>query len=370
MKHRWLVLILGAWLALPGALFAQKKIFVVTTLPDYAYIARYIGGDKVEVAHIVAGNQDAHFARPKPSFAAMLRRADLFVTTGLDLELWVPSLVDMANNPRIRSGQIGYVAAYDGIQLLDKPSALTRSEGGLHIYGNPHIQSSPLNMKVVADNIAIGLSKISPENADFFAANSRKFKDEIDRRLFGEALVKLMGGKMLTKLALSGNLIPFLQSKSFRGKKLIDYLGGWLKEGMVFRGEKIVTYHRNWVYFEHLFGLEEVGNVEPKPGIPPSPKHVEELVQEMRKNNVHVILSANYFDEAKVRRIAEKVGAIPVIVPFYVGGVPEVKTVFDLYDYWVSHLKRAFLQVKGQATSLVLPEGGTARAALAAGNAK
>jgi len=353
MKHRWLTAVLAALLLVPASSQAQKKLFVVTTLPDYAYIAKYIGGDKVEVAHIVAGNQDAHFARPKPSYAAMLRRADLFVTTGLDLELWVPTLLDMANNPRIRSGQIGYVAAYDGIQLLDKPSALTRSEGGLHIYGNPHIQTSPLNMKVVADNITIGLSKISPENANYFAANNQKFKDEIDRRLFGDALVKLMGGKMLTKLALSGNLIPFLESKSFRGKRLIDYLGGWLKEGMVFRGGKIVTYHRNWVYFEHLFGLEEIGNVEPKPGIPPSPKHVERLVTEMRKNGVHVILSANYFDADKVRRIAEKVGAIAVIVPFYVGGEPGVKSVFDLYDYWVSHLKAAFLQVKGQSTSLL-----------------
>ncbi len=351
MKHRALLGILALLLFWIGPAQAQRKLLVVTTLPDYAYIAKYIGGDKVEVKHIVQGDQDAHFARPKPSYAALLRRADLFVTTGLDLELWVPALLDMANNPRIRSGQIGYVAAYDGIQLLDKPSALTRSEGGLHIYGNPHIQTSPLNMKVVADNITIGLSKISPENADFFEANNRRFKEEIDRRVFGEELVRLMGGKMLTKLALSGNLIPFLQSKSFRGKKLIDYLGGWLKEGMVFRGEKIVTYHRNWVYFEHLFGLEEVGNVEPKPGIPPSPRHVERLVQQMRQENVHVILAANYFDEKKVRTIAEKVGAIPVIVPFYVGGVPEVKTVFDLYDYWVTHLRDAFLQVKGHSTS-------------------
>ncbi len=346
-KNKWLLFALAFLFGVTSQVASAKIITVVTTLPDYAYVAKYIGGDKVQVTAIVKGNQDAHFVRPKPSYAALMRNADLFVTTGLDLELWVPSLMDMANNPKIRSGQIGYVAAYDGIQLLDKPTALTRSEGGLHIYGNPHIQTSPLNMKVVADNITIGLSKVSPENADFFEANNQKFKAEIDRRLFGENLVKLMGGKMLTKLALSGNLIPFLQSKEYKGKKLIDYLGGWLKEGMVFRGQKIVTYHKGWIYFLKLFGLEEIGNVEPKPGIPPSPKHVEELVNEMRKNNVHVILSANYFDVSKVRRIAEKVGAVPVIVPFYVGGVPEVKTEFDLYEYWVSHLRAAFLKVHG-----------------------
>ncbi|NOY77328.1 MAG: zinc ABC transporter substrate-binding protein [Calditrichaeota bacterium] len=345
-KNKWMTLILMAILGFTSQNLFAKKIKVVTTLPDYAYITKYIGRDKVDVTHIVQGDQDAHFVRPKPSFAVLMRHADLFVTTGLDLELWVPSLMDMANNPRIRSGQIGYVAAYDGIQLLQKPSALTRSEGGLHIYGNPHITTSPLNDKVIADNITIGLTKVSPENAAFFEANNKKFKAEIDRRLFGEQLVQLMGGKMLTKLALSGNLISFLESKEYGGKKLIDYLGGWLKEGMSFRGQKIVTYHKGWIYFLKLFGLEEIGNVEPKPGIPPSPRHIEELVNEMRKSNVHVILSANYFDEAKVKRIAQKVGAVPVIVPYYVGGVPQVKSVFDLFDYWVSHLKEAYAKTK------------------------
>jgi len=341
-KNKWMILLVTLLFGLTSQSVFAKKIKVVTTLPDYAYIAKYIGRDKVDVTHIVQGDQDAHFVRPKPSFAVLMRHADLFVTTGLDLELWVPSLMDMANNPKIRSGQIGYVAAYDGIQLLQKPSALTRSEGGLHIYGNPHITTSPLNDKVIADNITIGLSKVSPENADFFESNSQRFKAEIDRRLFGDQLVRLMGGKMLTKLALSGNLIPFLSSKEYGGKKLIDYMGGWLKEGMSFRGQKIVTYHKGWIYFLNLFGLEEIGNVEPKPGIPPSPKHVEKLVNNMRETNTHVILAANYYDEAKVKRIAQRVGALPVIVPYYVSGIPQVKTVFDLFDYWVSHLKEAY----------------------------
>ncbi len=346
-NNRWrsgfVLLILGL---LTATADAKDKLKVATTLPDYATIARYIGSDKVEVFAIVAGDQDAHFVRPKPSYALLMRDADLFVTTGLDLELWVPSLMDMANNPKIRSGQIGYVAAYDGIDLLEKPSALTRSEGGLHIYGNPHINTSPLNMKVVADNIAIGLSKVSPANEDFFMANSKKLKAEIDQRLFGEQLITILGAKMLTRLAVTNNLIPFLQSHDYQGKKLIDYLGGWLKEGMVFRGKKIVTYHKGWVYFLRLFGLEEIGDVEPKPGIPPSPKHIEKLVEKMRQNKVHVILSANYFDEEKVKQIARKVAAVPVIVPYYVGGLPQVKSIFDVYDYWITHLRDAFLQTQ------------------------
>ncbi|HDZ10973.1 MAG TPA: hypothetical protein ENH53_02085 [Bacteroidetes bacterium] len=344
LKYKWIVPLL---LLIFGFTFQNafaKKIKVVTTLPDYAYIAQVIGGDKVEVTHIVQGDQDAHFVRPKPSYAMLMRHADLFVTTGLDLELWVPSLMDMADNPKIRSGQIGYVAAYDGIHLLQKPSALTRAEGGLHIYGNPHINTSPLNDKVIADNITIGLSKVSPQNAAFFEANNQKFKAEIDRRLFGAELVRLMGGKILTRLALSGNLMPFLQTKEYGGKKLMNSLGGWLKKGMVFRGQKIVTYHKGWVYFLKLFGLEEVGTVEIKPGIPPSPRHIEALVNEMQADNVRVILSANYFDAAKVRRVARRVGAVPVIVPYYVGGLPQVKTVFDVFDYWISHLRDAYLK--------------------------
>ncbi|HFE63099.1 MAG TPA: zinc ABC transporter substrate-binding protein [Caldithrix sp.] len=326
--------------------FAADKIKVVTTLSTYADIAKKVGGDRVEVQYIVAGDQDAHFVRPKPSFAMLLHRADLFVTTGLDLEMWVPSLVDMSKNNRIRSGQIGYVAAYDGIDLLEKPSALSRSEGGLHIYGNPHITTNPLNYKVVAENIVIGLEKLAPESSDYFRANLKTFQHRIDVHVFGEELVNLMGGKLLTKLANSGQLIEFLQNKSFKGRKMIDYLGGWLKEGMAFRGRKIVAYHKNWVYFKKLFGVNVVGYVEPKPGIPPSPKHVEQLVKEMEKNNVKVVLAANYFDEHKVRKICSKVGAIPVIVPVYVGGTPGTEDVFKLVDYWVVKLKAAFEREK------------------------
>ncbi len=338
--------IFGVILLSSITLFAAGKLNVVTTLSTYADIAKYIGGDKIDVHYIVQGDEDAHFVRPKPSFAVMLSKADVFVSTGLDLELWVPSLVDLSKNEKIRSGQPGFVAAYDGIDLLDKPTNLSRSEGGLHIYGNPHITSSPLNLKVIADNIEIGLEKNDPANATFYQKNLKKFKDEIDKHVFGEKLVKLMGGKLLTKLANSGKLIDFLSSKEYKGKKLIDDLGGWLKKGMIFRGKKIVAYHKNWIYFKQLFGIEVIGHVEPKPGIPPSPKHVEQLVEEMRKNKVKVVLAANYFDEYKVKKICNKVGAIPVIVPMYVNGAPGTENVFKLVDYWVNHLSEAFQKVK------------------------
>ena len=190
------------------------KLNVVTTLSTYADIAKKIGGEFVDVKYIVEGNQDAHFVRPKPSFAVLLNKADVFVSTGLDLELWAPTLVDMSKNPKIRSGQIGYVSASYGIKLLEKPTVLSRSEGGVHIYGNPHIITGPLNFKKIARNIEIGLEKNDPAHAEYFRKNLKAFKEQIDERMFGKELVQLMGGDLLTKLTLNGKLIEFLQSKS------------------------------------------------------------------------------------------------------------------------------------------------------------
>ena len=343
MKKQILITVL---LLFSNIIFATDKINVVTTLSTYADIVKYIGKDKVNVQYIVEGDQDAHFVRPKPSIAVLLSKTDLFVSTGLDLELWVPSLVDMSKNDQIRSGQQGFVAAYDGINLLDKPDVLSRSEGGLHIYGNPHITTNPLNLKIIAGNITIGLEKIDPQNSDFYTGNLKEFQNQIDIKTFGEELVKLMGGTLLTKLANNGQLIDFLEEKEYKGKRMIDYLGGWMKAALPFRGKKIVAYHKNWIYFQTLVGLDIIGYVEPKPGIPPSPKHVEELVQEMRKNNVKVLLAANYFDENKVRTICNKVGAEPVIVPMFVEGAPSTENVFKLIDLWINKLNDAFSKMK------------------------
>ena len=324
-----------------SALAADKPLRVVTTLPDYAAIARAIGRDRVSVSHIVLGDQDAHFIRPKPSFVDMVRDADVFVATGLDLELWAPTIVDKSANTRARSGQIGYVAASQGMRLLEKPKVLSRIEGGVHLYGNPHVTCSPINMKVAARNIAIGLIKNDSKGEPAYLDRLKAFEDEIDQRLFGQELVKLLGGKTLCDLAENGRLIPFLEKHKFRGKPLIESLGGWLKQMQPLRGAGIVTYHKNWIYFFELFGLEEAGTVEPKPGIPPSPKHVRELIRLMREQKIGIVLAANYFDEHRVRTVANAVGAQAVIVPLYVGGGPGVEDCFQLMDHWVQALLNA-----------------------------
>lgn len=318
-----------------------RRLRVVATLPDYAVLAEAVGGDRVTVDTIVRGDQDAHFIRPKPSFVDLVRRADVLIATGLDLELWLPTVVNKSGNRRVLSGQPGYVAAAHGMHLLEKPTNLSRIEGGVHVYGNPHVTCSPINMKVAARNIAIGLAKNDAAGKEHYEVRLEAFLRETDTRLFGDELVELLGGDVLCGLAEKGTLIAFLQKQTTHGKPLIDSVGGWMKQMLPLRDTPIVTYHKNWIYFVKLFGLEEAGTVEPKPGIPPSPKHVTDLVELMRRRQIKIILAANYFDEHKIRTVAGRVNAIPVIVPLYVGGAEGVEDYFALVDRWVSGLLEA-----------------------------
>ena len=349
MKSIFTVFLISSFLLVPGLTLAAdeepsatgRRLRVVSTLPDYASIARIIGGDRVSVAAIVRGDQDAHFIRPKPSFIDMVKQADVLIATGLDLELWLPTVVDKSGNTKVRSGKAGFVAAAHEMNLREVPEILSRSEGGLHVYGNPHVTASPINMMTAARNITTGLIRNDPAGREIYEANLKRFLDEISGRLFGEELLQLLGGKSLNDMAEKGTLIPFLEKQQFRGKPLIDYLGGWMKKMMPLRGMEIVTYHKNWIYFVSLFGLEVVGTVEPKPGIPPAPRHVTELVERMQARKIKIILAANYFDEQKIRTVAGRVGAVPVIVPLYVGGGENTGTYFDLVDYWTDRLLEA-----------------------------
>jgi ABC-type Zn uptake system ZnuABC Zn-binding protein ZnuA len=324
---------------------SPRTLKVVATLPDYAWVAEQIGGDFVEVHAIARGNQDAHFVRPRPSYSVLLRNADLFISTGLDLELWVPTLLDSAGNPHVLEGAPGYVAAWPGIELLDVPATLSRSEGDVHIYGNPHIHTDPLNMVSVARNVLAGLRKIDPARAEEYEANEKALEERLYRRLFGDELVDLMGGETLARLAKAGKLHGFLESKEYprgSGHTLADRLGGWLKQAEPLRGRRIIGYHKNWIYFTTRFGLEVVGHVEPKPGIPPTPRHVEKIIDLIRDENIRVIFTANYFDPAKPEIIAERTGARVVIVPMGSGGEAGVESYEDLIDTWLTRLVDAF----------------------------
>jgi len=296
-----------------------------------------IGKDRVKVEAIVAGNADAHFIKPKPSYAIMLRDADLFVSTGLDLELWAPVIVNKAGNRQIIDGAEGYVSASHGLELLEKPASMDRSAGDVHVYGNPHITTSPLNITVVARNIATGLCKVDPEGCDAYKVNLDDFNDRVARRLYGERLLEILGVESLDPLARSGRLVPFLEEHGLLGE-----LGGWLGEAMPFRGQKLVCYHKNWIYFTTLFGLSVVDYVEPKPGIPPTARHVAELIKRIEDEDIRILLTANYFERRKPELIAERTGIVPVVVPMSVGGEAGVESYFDLVDLWVERLLGAF----------------------------
>lgn len=344
---------LCAWTVAGTAVMAQKSgqsgapggLEVVTTLPDYAWIAEQIGGEHVTVHAIARGNQDAHFVRPRPSFTVLLRDADLFVSTGLDLELWVPTLLDAAGNARILEGGQGYVAAWPGIDLLEVPATLSRSEGDVHVYGNPHIHTDPLNMVSIARNVLAGLSKVDPDHGAYYEAREKSLEDRLHRRLFGDELVGLLGGQTLARLARAGKLHSFLESKEFpsgSGRTLDERLGGWLEQAEPLRGRRIIGYHKNWIYFTTRFGLEIVGHIEPKPGIPPTPRHVERIIDLIREQNIRVILTANYFDPSKPRIIADRTGEEVVIVPLSTGGEEGVDGYERLIDTWLSRLLAAF----------------------------
>lgn len=316
---------------------AEATVNVVTTLPDYASIARQIGADRVDVQSIIPGRADPHFLKPKPSYALMLREADLFVSTGLDLELWAPVVVNKSGNKRIVDGEPGYVAVSNGVELLQKPASLDRSAGDVHIYGNPHIHTSPINVLTIAHNITIGLCKVDGEGCDTYRDNLAELSERLTCRLYGEELIEVIGTDTLNTLAGRGRLVRFLEE---RGQ--LDLLGGWLKRALPLRGRRIICYHKNWAYFVKLFGLEVVEYIEPKPGIPPTARHVAELIERIEDDDIPVLMAANYFERKKPELIADRTGIVPVVVPLSVGGEPGIDGYCGLVDLWIERLLAAF----------------------------
>jgi zinc/manganese transport system substrate-binding protein len=336
---KYLVLILFLCLLLVSASYAGAgKLFVVTTISSYGNIAKIVGGDRVQVTSLVAGNQDPHFVRPKLSYSETLAKADLFIDTGLDLELWVPPLEDTAGNKKIMSGGDAYVSISTGIDLLEIPAIADRKEGGVHIYGNPHIYTCPYCLPFMAKNVYTGLAKVDPAGKSQYKKNLDAFEAKIYEKLYGKELVGILGGKVLNKMGAKGKLYDFLQKETYKDKPLLDYAGGWFKQALPMRGKKVVAYHKNWAYFEKFFGIKIMEYVEPKPGIPPTPKHVKHVVDVMKQHNIKVILAANYYDKAKVNSIAKKVDAKPVIVSISAGGQKGVNDVFDVIQQILDNL--------------------------------
>ncbi len=342
-RARRLALLVAAMAALPAVALGQDRLQIVTTLPTYAAIVRDIVAEHGDVAAIARGDADPHFVNPRPSYAAMLQRADLFVSTGLDLELWVPALLDRANNPRVMEGAPGHLVAYTGITLLDVPENVSRAGGDVHVFGNPHIHTDPINAILIGRNVAAKLGELDPDRATAYQDNARRFERRVLVRLFGDTLVDLLGTETLFDLARGDRFWSFVEGREYQGRPLTAYLGGWLAAGEPFRDRRMVCYHKNWAYFSHRFRIPCAMYVEPKPGIPASPGHVRTVIEFIEREKIPAVFAANYFSRAQVERVASRTGAAAVIVPEHVGGVEGVDDYFALVETWIGGLRDAFL---------------------------
>jgi zinc/manganese transport system substrate-binding protein len=343
------ILLLAAALTSPPSRPDQASpLKLVASLPTYGAIAREIVGDRASVTSIAKGDEDPHFVQPKPSFVALLRDADVFVTTGLDLELWVPALLDRAGNRKIQEGGPGYVAAYKGIALLEIPTSLSRSAGDIHVDGNPHIHTDPLNGIIIARNILAGLQRVSPENSQAFASREQDFEKRVLEATMGAQLVEVLTPATAYELLKNDKLYDFASKQKYQGEPLLNQLGGWLKQAQPFRGKEMACYHKEWAYFSNRFDINCVTFIEAKPGIPPTPGHVQEVIQLMKQDKIPVLFASNYFDRKQIQQVAERTGATAVIVPENTAGEAGVNTYFDLVNTWVGRLAAGF---QGLATN-------------------
>jgi zinc/manganese transport system substrate-binding protein len=290
-------------LVIPSTSRADSKLQIMTATTDLASLAQEVGGDSVSVESIARGYQDPHFVEAKPSFLLKLRKADLLIVVGLELEIgWLPPLITQSSNPKIQVGAPGYLDASRFAKILEIPTGqVTRAEGDVHPLGNPHYWLDPENGLRIAKGIADKLSEMRPNDAAYFAQRYADFEQRL---------------------------------------KQADQR--WLAQMATYAGRKIVTYHRSWPNFAEHFGLNVIGYVEPRPGIPPSPQHTVELIGQMKREGVKVIVVEPYFDLKTPNSIARETGGQVVVLMPSVGGEKEITDYFKLFDYDIAKLKQAF----------------------------
>jgi zinc/manganese transport system substrate-binding protein len=324
-----------------ACLFGQKKIQVVCTLPTLTALVQEVGGDKVNAISLAKGDQDPHTVTPTPVLMRRTREADLFVENGLSLELWADEVVNGAGNSKIYRGTPGRLVASAGISTLEIPSVLTRELGDIHPQGNPHVWLDPLLAKIEAGNICEAMKRMDASNSDYYASRLDAFNKRIDTALFGPELVKILGTQKLTRLTWSGELQKFLDSNNLAGKPLSSLTGGWMKQARALRGIRAVEFHKVWVYFARVFGIQLVGTIEERPGIPPGPQHVRQVVDLIKSQKIPLIMVDNFYDPSLPNNIARQTGATVTILPNQVEGDPSIKTYFDLMDHLIGELTAA-----------------------------
>jgi zinc/manganese transport system substrate-binding protein len=278
-----------------------KQIHVVTTLTDLADFARNVGGDHVEVRSLATGIEDTHGVPMKPSFVPLLNRADLIVLVGFDCEhAFLPALLEASRNPRIQLGKPGYVDCSKGVDPVEVPTSTDHSEGDVHPYGNPHYLLDPVLAKTAVSNICDAFVADAPQYAADFEKNRDTYLTKLD------AKIKEWEAKMAP-----------------------------------YKGAKFVSYHEHWPYFAARFGLDYIGTIELKPGIDPTPRHIEDLIGQMKAEHVPIVVREPQFPEKVPALIAKQTGATLIKLPIMPGGVPNTPTYIDEMNYIVNTMAKA-----------------------------
>jgi zinc/manganese transport system substrate-binding protein len=281
---------------------SAEKIHIVTTTSELAAIARAVGGERVEAKAIARGDQDPHFLEAKPSYMSLVNKADLLVYNGLELEIgWLPLLVQGGRNPKVLPGQPGNLDASAGIPVLELPAGeVDRSQGDIHPLGNPHYPLDPRNGLLIAAALAARLQALDPGGAEVFSRNLGQFQQELQQRITG-----------------------------------------WERRASRLRGRQVVAYHKTFEYLANWLGLEVADYIEDKPGVPPSPRHIAQLVGHMKREGIAVVLYADFQDAAAPERVASQAGAQAVGLPVSVG-TPGIAAYADLFEAILGRLETGF----------------------------
>jgi len=285
----------------------QAKLNVVATTPDFGAIAREIGNDLVQVNVLAKPTEDPHFVDPKPSYIVKLSKADILIEGGAELEMgWLPPLIDGARNSKIELGKPGRILCAEGLALLEVPTTLDRSKGDIHALGNPHFMTDPMNARHAAERICDAFSTLDQEHSAVYRQRLDAFNERLDEKL-----------------------------------------AAWKKQLEPFQGKRLVAYHNSWPYFANRFGVRIDLFLEPKPGIPPTPAHLAEVVTTMKRENIGVIIIEPYQNRKTAETVSEKTNATILEFTQYPGGVKGTEVGYiELIDYLVNTLDTALSKEK------------------------
>ncbi len=303
-------------------------IDVVATTQNIASITEMIAGDKADVKYVARGFEDPHHIIAKPSFMLMAKRADLWIRNGLELEIgWEGLILEGGRNSDIHLGNPGHLDVSAGVGRLEVPAVLDRSMGDIHPQGNPHYLLDPYNSKAAARNICDRLCELDPDNMDYYLDNLDKFNARLDRKMFGDALVKAAEPQLLWEKMRAGTLEKYLKEKGLSAKA-----GGWYKKMLPLRGMQYISFHQHWSYFNKSFGLDVPVYIEPKPGIPPTPSHLRRVLGIVKSRKIKLMVQAGWYSMKAANYLKEKTNIKVITLPPGVGASEKIRNYFDLFD--------------------------------------